>query len=78
MLIEDYDGHGSIKTKIDGETWQVELAYQKNGFAARAMNPINSERLYRYNIIMHGDNQRKVSYNVSPRFPNIRHWESGK
>ena len=76
LLIQGYDGHGSIETEIDGETWQVELAYQKSGLAPGASDPINSERLYEY-IITRGDGQRKASYNISPCFPNIRHWEKG-
>ena len=77
LLIEDYDGYGEIKTTIDGETWRVELAYQKSGFMPRETDALAGERLYEVNVLAYGDGERKATYNVSPRFPEMKHYETG-
>ncbi|MEF8826687.1 MAG: hypothetical protein V5A27_10170 [Halapricum sp.] len=78
LLIEDYDGHDAIEATIDGETWEIEFAYQKSGFAPREIDPIDSERLYEVNILAYGRDERKATYNISPRFPDMRHYETGE
>ena len=78
LLIEDYDGHGEIDVEINGETWEVEFAYQKSGFAPRETDPINAERLYEPRILAYGNGERKATYNLSPRFEDMRHYETGE
>jgi len=76
LLIDDYDGHGEIETTLDGETWTVELAYQKSGFAPRPQDDVDT-RLYEVNITAKGYGERKVHFNLSPRFPEMEHYETG-
>jgi len=71
-------GLPEIGTEIDGEPWHLEVRYSKSGFAPRLSDRINAERLYEWDIVGRGRGERKASYNIGPRFPNMRHWESGE
>ncbi|ELZ02682.1 hypothetical protein C481_08441 [Natrialba asiatica DSM 12278] len=37
----------------------------------------NTKRLYEWDIVGRGRGESKSSFNISPRFPNMRHWETG-
>ncbi|WP_222915034.1 DNA-binding protein [Natrinema sp. SYSU A 869] len=78
MLGPPFEGHLEITTEVDGEPWHLEVTYSKSGFAPRLSDGINAERLYEWDIKGRGRGERKASYNISPRFPNMRHWESGE
>ncbi|MBZ6495632.1 DNA-binding protein [Natrinema longum] len=78
MLGPPFEGYLEITTEIDGEPWHLEVSYSKSGFAPRLSDGINAERLYEWDIKGRGRGERKASYNISPRFPNMRHWESGE
>ncbi|ELZ11923.1 hypothetical protein C478_12155 [Natrinema thermotolerans DSM 11552] len=78
MLGPPFEGYLEIDTEIDGEPWHIEVSYSKSGFAPRLSDGINAERLYEWDIVGRGRGERKASYNLSPRFPNMRHWESGE
>jgi len=78
MLGPPFEGYLEIDTEIDGEPWHLEVRYSKSGFAPRLSDGINAERLYEWDIVGRGRGERKASYNISPRFPNMRHWESGE
>jgi len=78
MLIEDYDGHAEIETTINGEVWEIDFVYQKSGFAPRERDPIAAERLYEPKILAYGNGERKATYNLSPRFSDMRHYETGE
>ena len=74
MLGDPFEGY----LEIDGEPWHLEVRYSKSGFAPRLSDGINAERLYEWDIVGRGRGERKASYNIGPRFPNMRHWESGE
>jgi len=78
MLGPPFEGYLEIGTEIDGEPWHLEVRYSKSGFAPRLSDRINAERLYEWDIVGRGRGERKASYNIGPRFPNMRHWESGE
>ncbi|QLK25125.1 DNA-binding protein [Natrinema zhouii] len=78
MLGSPFEGYLEIDTEIDGEPWHLEVRYSKSGFAPRLSDGINAERLYEWDIVGRGRGERKASYNIGPRFPNMRHWESGE
>ncbi|WP_226007784.1 DNA-binding protein [Natrinema salinisoli] len=78
MLGPPFEGYLEITTEIDGEPWLLEVSYSKSGFAPRLSDGINAERLYEWDIVGRGRGERKASYNMGPRFPNMRHWESGE
>ncbi|WP_408957257.1 DNA-binding protein [Natrinema sp. 74] len=78
MLGPPFEGYLEITTEIDGEPWHLEVSYSKSGFAPRLSDGINAERLYEWDIVGRGRGERKASYNIGPRFPNMRHWESGE
>ncbi|KDE56697.1 hypothetical protein EL22_25345 [Halostagnicola sp. A56] len=77
MLGPPFEGHLELDVEIDGEPWHLVIKYQKSGFAPRLSDGINAERLYEWDIIGSGRGERKASFNISPRFPNMRHWETG-
>ncbi len=78
MLGTPFEGYLEIDVEVDGEPWHLEVRYSKSGIAPRLSDGINAERLYEWDIVGRGRGERKASYNVSPRFPNMRHWESGE
>lgn len=77
MLINECDGHHELETEISGEQWTLELTYSKSGFAPSYDHDIDSDRLYEIGLNAQGRGQRKCDYNISPRFEDIRHHESG-
>ncbi|AEH35961.1 DUF7845 domain-containing protein [Halopiger xanaduensis] len=78
MLGPPFEGYLELDIEIDGEPWHLEVSYSKSGFAPRLSDGINAERLYEWDIRGRGRGERKASYNISPRFPNMRHWETGE
>lgn len=76
MLGPPFEGHLEFGVDVDGERWHLEVYYQKSGFAPRLSDNVASERLYEWNIKGRGRGERKCSFNISPRFPNMRHWET--
>lgn len=82
IVVNELDGHHEFEVEFDtqpgGETWTVQVAYQKGGFAPREEDPIDAPRLYEWRINAYGQGERKAAYLIRPRFPDIRHWESGE
>ncbi|MFP9192994.1 DNA-binding protein [Natrialbaceae archaeon A-CW1-1] len=78
MLGPPFEGHLELTTDIDGEPWKVTVTYSKSGFAPRLSDGINASRLYEWDIVGRGPGEAKASFNISPRFPNMRHWETGE
>ncbi|APW99955.1 DNA-binding protein [Halobiforma lacisalsi AJ5] len=78
MLGPPFEGYLELDVDVDGEPWHLEVSYSKSGFAPRLSDGINAERLYEWDIRGRGRGERKASYNISPRFPNMRHWETGE
>ncbi|WP_265109605.1 DNA-binding protein [Halosolutus halophilus] len=78
MLGPPFEGYLEVSTEVDGEPWRLQVSYSKSGFAPRLSDGINAERLYEWDIVGRGRNEKKASYNISPRFPNMRHWETGE
>ncbi|SFC65455.1 hypothetical protein SAMN05444422_11353 [Halobiforma haloterrestris] len=78
MLGPPFEGYLELDVEVDGELWHLEVSYSKSGFAPRLSDGINAERLYEWDIRGRGRGERKASYNISPRFPNMRHWETGE
>ncbi|AHG00332.1 hypothetical protein HALLA_17535 [Halostagnicola larsenii XH-48] len=77
MLGPPFEGNLELDIEIDGEPWHLEVRYSKSGFAPRLSDGINVERLYEWDLVGRGRGERKASFNISPRFPNMRHWETG-
>ncbi|QSX00886.1 DNA-binding protein [Haloterrigena alkaliphila] len=77
MLGPPVEGYLELDVEIDGEPWHLKVSYSKSGFAPRLSDGINAERLYEWDIVGRGRGERKASFNISPRFPNMRHWETG-
>ncbi|AFZ71416.1 DUF7845 domain-containing protein [Natronobacterium gregoryi] len=78
MLGPPFEGYLELTIEVDGEPWYLEVSYSKSGFAPRLSDGINVERLYEWDIRGRGRGERKASFNISPRFPNMRHWETGE
>ncbi|RQG87024.1 DNA-binding protein [Natrarchaeobius halalkaliphilus] len=78
MLGPPFEGYLEMTVDVDGEPWLVKVSYSKSGFAPRLSDGINAERLYEWDIVGRGPGEKKASYNISPRFPNMRHWETGE
>lgn len=78
LLHNHFDGHGEIEAELDGEHFEINLGYQYSGFAPRPDDSIDVERLKEFNVHVRGDGQRKAQWNVSPRFRDMRHYETGE
>ncbi|MFC7212891.1 DNA-binding protein [Saliphagus sp. GCM10025334] len=77
MLGPPFEGHLKLDVDVDGEPWHLEVTYSKSGFKPRPRDNINASRLYEWDIKGRGPGEAKASFNISPRFPNMRHWETG-
>ncbi|WP_255168477.1 DNA-binding protein [Natrononativus amylolyticus] len=77
MLGAPFEGHLELSTDVDGEPWVFEVRYSKSGIAPRLSDGIDAERLYEWDIVGRGRGQKKASYNISPRFAGMRHYETG-
>lgn len=78
LLFDHFDGYsGEMEKEIAGETWTVNLKYQKGGIAPRLSDSINADRLYEFRIGMFGNGERKINYHIRPRFKDMRHYETG-
>ncbi|MFP8957172.1 DNA-binding protein [Natrialbaceae archaeon A-CW3] len=78
MLGQPFEGYLEFTTDIDGEPWKVTVSYSKSGFAPRLSDGINASRLYEWDITGRGPGESKAYYNISPRHPDLRHWETGE
>ena len=76
LLINRCDGFTELQTEIRGETFDIKINYSKSGFAPRPEDDVES-RLYEFDVHLDGEGERKIHYNLSPRFPEMRHHESG-
>lgn len=77
LLINHFDGYAEIDSEIDGERITISLNYSKSGFAPRDQDDVQ-ERLYEFELHIEGDGERKCHFNISPRFPQIEHYETGE
>ena len=77
LLGPPFEGYREFDVEVDGEPWHVKVSDSKFGFAPRLSDGIDAERLYEWDIVGRGRGERKASYNISPRLPNMRHWETG-
>jgi predicted transcriptional regulator len=71
------DGYTEYDDTIQDEQWSVRVNYSKSGFAPRDEDSIDADRLYEWDITCRGPDREKFSFNVSPRFPDQRHHETG-
>ncbi|USZ70525.1 hypothetical protein [Natronosalvus halobius] len=79
LLIQRFDGYsGEIETEVDGETWTINLKYQKSGIAPRLEDDVASSRLHEYRISGYGPGERKANFLIQPRFADMRHHETGE
>ncbi|SDJ33760.1 hypothetical protein SAMN05216226_102190 [Halovenus aranensis] len=76
LLINEFDGYADIQTVLDGEHFDISLNYSKSGFAPRPHDDVE-ERLYEFELHLQGDGERKCHFNISPRFPEMQHYETG-
>jgi hypothetical protein len=54
------------------------LNYHKSGFEPRSSDPIDAERLYEWDLHVSGPGEMKPSFNISPRFDNIKKASDGE
>lgn len=80
-LIQVAGGGTSIDVELetaDGtEEWHVTLSSHKGGIAPRDDDDLDVDRLREFWINAYGRGERKISYHIAPRFPGMKHWESG-
>lgn len=78
LLVYAYDGHAALRHERDGERLDIDLAYSKSAFAPRPEDEVDVDRLYELEVHVEGRGERKVHYNISPRFPEMRHHDDGE
>ncbi|AXR77690.1 DUF7845 domain-containing protein [Natrarchaeobaculum sulfurireducens] len=78
MLGPPFEGYVELSTEVGGEPWRLEVRYSKSGIAPRLSDGINAERLYEWDIVGRGRGEKKASFNISPRFPGMCHYETGE
>ncbi|WP_138006533.1 DUF7845 domain-containing protein [Halalkalirubrum salinum] len=77
MLINDFDGYSrKLETEIVGQTWEIELTYYQSGIAPRPSDSVD-ERLLGFTVRGSGPGEAKATFQIEPRFPDMRHYESG-
>lgn len=79
LLFDAYDG-GIEELPYeadDGEQWSISLRYHKSGFKPRP-NDNAGDRLYEFDLHAEGQGERKVTFTISPRFPDMRHYDDGE
>lgn len=78
MYLNGVDGQQdySVETEIDGEPWEITFGYRKTGIAPRDQDSFES-RFYGWMVHGEGPGQAKAKFDVEPRFPEMRHHESG-
>ncbi|PSQ06662.1 hypothetical protein BRC92_00390 [Halobacteriales archaeon QS_4_69_31] len=73
LLISHVDGgYHELETEIDGEHATIRLTYSRSGIRPAREHDVASDRLYEFDVNVQLDGQRKVNYNVSPRFEDMR------
>lgn len=77
LLIGEFDGYHEVRADVDGEPVTIELAYSKSGFAPRPQDDAG-DRLYEFELHIEGRGERKCHFNLSPRFPDMRHYDNGE
>jgi len=77
ILFGDAEGHVNTTVEIDGEVWAVDLAYSDSGIAPRPQDDVE-ERLVEFELHIEGRDERKCHFNISPRFPDMKHYETGE
>lgn len=77
LLINECDGYQEIQAEIDGEQFDIRLNYSKSGIAPRTQDSVEN-RLYEFDLHIQGTGERKMHFNISPRFPEMEHYETGE
>lgn len=72
FLVDVADGYHEIDIEIDGEPATVRLTYSKSGIRPHREHDVDADRLYEFDVNVRLDGQRKVNYNLSPRFQDMR------
>lgn len=73
LFVGEFDGYRELQdVEINGEQWDIRATYSPSGFQPRPEDDVGGDRLYEFEINAKGRGQRKVNYNVSPRFEGMR------
>lgn len=73
LCINEFDGFHETDMELSDGVWHVRLNYNPDtGIAPRASDPVNGEKLYEYNLHADGPGEKKASFNISPRFDDMR------
>ena len=76
LLINEFDGYQELTdVEINGERWDIRMNYSKSGFTPRPEDDVAGDRLYEFDINARGRGERKVDYNISPRYPDMQNSE---
>lgn len=67
-----------IETTIDGDPWTIEFWGHRGGIAPRPTDDVGGDQLYEYRIKTRGPGEQKASYHLTPRFTDMRHFETGE
>jgi len=76
LALQEFDGHHEFQTELEGERVTIELTYSKSGFAPRPEDDVET-RLYEWELHIDGYGERKCHFNISPRYENMRHYDTG-
>lgn len=80
LALDVYNGEGYEyddvfdlqEVTIDGEEWDIRLNHRYGGLAPRPDDPIDGDSLLEFDITIQGQGRRGGSYQIRPRFPNMR------
>ena len=79
LLTAGFNGYADeVETDVGGEEWTLSLSYQKSGIRPRLQDDIGGDRLYEFRISATGCGERKANFLIQPRFPKMRHYETGE
>lgn len=73
LLLSDVSGgYHEIDVQLDGEAATIRLTYSKSGFRPAPDHDVDADRLYEFDVNVQLEGERKVNYNLSPRFDGQR------
>jgi len=72
LCVDVADGYHETDAEINGEHFEIEFPHSDSGIAPHRDHEIQRDNLREYDIKLRGRGERKVSFNISPRFEGMR------
>jgi len=72
LCVDVADGYHETDAEINGEHFEIEFPHSDSGIAPHRDHKIQRDNLREYDIKLRGRGERKVSFNISPRFEGMR------